>query len=155
MEKASSSSHHYPLSGGYDAVSLYAAPLDSGWSSLDQLVLPGFGELIHSQKDTPPMKGVWSGEKSVGSDYRPAIDSLMALDSELLRKFVATVVATGAAVSFSVTRDYGAVVLTILDGNQRHKVYPTDLQELTEALKDGIESFTPSQTPPNTGKPRR
>lgn len=98
------------------------------------------------------MKGVWGGDKGITTDRRPAIDSLSSVDAELLRRFIAVVVSTGAAVSISVTRDYGAVVLTVLDGSNKHKLYPTDMRELVQALEDGIESFTPSQPPPKTGK---
>lgn len=98
------------------------------------------------------MKGVWSGDKGITSAHRPAIDALSTVNPELLRKFVAAVVSTGAAVSISVTRDHSAVVLTVLDGNDRHKIYPTDLQELTQALEDGAASFTASEPPPNSKK---
>ena len=101
------------------------------------------------------MKGVWGGEKSIGTAHRPALDALSAVDPSLLRGFVAAVVATGAAVSISVTRDASAVVLTVLDGQNKHKLYPSDLQELMEALQDGIESFTPNQTPPKSNKQTR
>lgn len=149
---ASSSEHHYPLSGGDDMVWLYASPLDRGWTAYGQYLLPHIVEAYRSRKVEPPMKGVWSGEKSIGTTHRPAIDALTSVDPDLLRRFIASVVGTGAAVSISVTRDFGAVVLTVLDGSNKHKLYPTDLQELMEALQDGIESFSPSQPPPNTNK---
>lgn len=98
------------------------------------------------------MKGVWGGDKGITTDRKPAIDSLSSVDPELLRRFITSVVATGAALSISITRDYGAVVLTVLDGANKHKLYPSDAQELIQALEDGIESFTPGQTPPNSRK---
>lgn len=96
------------------------------------------------------MKGVWSGDKGISTTARPALDALSSVDPALLRSFIASVVTTGAAVSISITRDAGAVVLTVLDGNQKHKLYPSDLQELTQALEDGVASFTPSEPPPNS-----
>lgn len=152
---ASSSEHHYPLSGGYDAVCLYAAPLDSGWSSVEQALLPDFGVVYHAYSYEAPMKGVWSGEKSIGTTHRPAVDSLFAVNAELLRNFIAAVASSGAAVSVSITRDASAVVLTVLNGNEKHKLYPSDLQELTEALQDGVDSFTSApSTPPKQGTKR-
>lgn len=93
------------------------------------------------------MKGVWGGDKGITSDRNPALDSLSSVDPELLRRFVAVIVATGAAVSFSITRDGGAVVLTVLDGKDKHKLYPSDMRELAQAFEDGIESFAPSPPP--------
>lgn len=98
------------------------------------------------------MKGVWGGDKGISTDRKPAIDALSSVDPELLRRFVSVVVATGAAVSISITRDYGAVVLTVLDGSNKHKLYPSDARELIQALEDGIASFAPTETPPNTRK---
>lgn len=93
------------------------------------------------------MKGVWGGDKGISSERNPALDSLASVDPELLRRFIASVVGTGAAVSISITRDGGAVVLTVLDGKDKHKLYPSDMRELVQALEDGIESFTPSPPP--------
>lgn len=98
------------------------------------------------------MKGVWGGDKGITTDRKPAIDSLSSVDAELLRRFIAVVVSTGAAISISVTRDYGAVVLTVLDGSNKHKIYPSDMQELVQALEDGIASFAPTQTPPKSNR---
>lgn len=150
---ASSSEHHYPLSGGIDAVSLYAIPLDKGWSSVQQAILPGFGPLSRFIREVSTMKGVWGGDKGISSERNPALDSLASVDPELLRRFIASVVGTGAAVSISITRDGGAVVLTVLDGKDKHKLYPSDMRELVQALEDGIESFTPSP-PPTTKRGR-
>lgn len=150
--EASSSDHHHPLVRGIDAVSLYPIPLTSGWSAIDQLILPLYGPLAQWIHTGDGMKGVWGGDKGISTDRRPAIDSLSSVDPELLRRFIATVVATGAAVSISVTRDFGAVVLTVLDGSNKHKLYPADMQELVQALEDGIASFAPTQTPPNSRK---
>lgn len=94
------------------------------------------------------MKGVWGGDKGIKTDRRPALDALSSVDPGLFLRFVSVIVETGAAVSVSVTRDAGAIVLTVLDGSNKHKLYPSDLQELTVALEDGIASFT-SEPPPN------
>lgn len=152
---ASSSDHIYPLSAGFDAVSLYAEPCGRGWTAYEQALLPDFGAVYHAYVEDTAMKGVWGGDKNVSKDYKPAIDSLYAVDAELLRQFIAIAVATGVAVSFSVTRDFGATVLTVLDGKDKHKVYPTDVQELDAALRDGIESFGGTPPPPSTKAAKR
>lgn len=152
MAGASSSEHHHPLVRGVDTVSLYPLPCNGGWTAISQGILPSFGPLSQWIREDLPMKGVWGGDKGITTDRKPAIDSLSSVDPELLRKFIAVVVATGAAVSISVTRDFGAVVLTVLDGSNKHKLYPSDMQELVQALEDGIASFAPTQTPPNTRK---
>lgn len=104
------------------------------------------------------MKGLWSGEKNVSSTYRPAVDALRAINSELLRNAFAVVCSTGAALMVATTRDHGAVCLTLLDGSDRRKVYCSDVQELHQALADLIESFepaTPPTQPSGEAKPRK
>lgn len=152
MAEASSSSHHHPLVRGTAAVSLFAVPTGDRWSSIAQLILPEYGPLSQFIQEQTAMKGVWGGDKGITTDRKPAIDSLSSVDAELLRRFIAVVVSTGAAISISVTRDYGAVVLTVLDGSNKHKIYPSDMQELVQALEDGIASFAPTQTPPKSNR---
>lgn len=87
------------------------------------------------------MKGMWNSEKSADTTYRPAIDALSAVDSKLVALALAAVVSDGAALMFGTTRDYGAVCLTLMSGNDRRKVYPSNVQELEQALRDLVESF--------------
>lgn len=90
-----------------------------------------------------PMKGVWSKEKSQASNVRtPAMNSITSCDAKLLAEAIQTVINQGCALTFSMTRDKGAVVITLLDGDQRAKVYVEGAQETTEALSDLKESFT-------------
>lgn len=55
-------------------------------------------------------------------------------DSARLGLVLDCVIAAGAAVMLGATRDGGALVITILDGDQRHRTYCTDEHELTSAL---------------------
>lgn len=101
------------------------------------------------------MKGMWSGDKPSNSDYKPAVDSVSAIDPKLIATAVQAVLGTGAALIFSATRDYGAICLTLLDGNDRHKVYATNVQELQQALNDLVESMQPSRPPTHKVIPKR
>lgn len=101
------------------------------------------------------MKGIWSIEKSADTTYRPAIDALSAVDSKLLALAFAAVVSDGAALMVGTTRDYGAICLTLMSGNDRRKVYPSNVQELDQALRDLVDSFGQSeQLPPTSAKKR-
>lgn len=89
------------------------------------------------------MKGLWNSEKSVDATYRPALDALRAVDAGTLALALLAVVEHGCAFMVSATRDHGAICLTLLDGDRRHKVYPSNVQELNQALTDLIASFEP------------
>lgn len=99
------------------------------------------------------MRGMWSSDKSVNTAYRPGIDSLKAIDSAALRDAIVSAVDNGAGITFSSTRDFGAICITLLNGNERPKVYCTSAQELNQALLDLVDSLSP--TPPPTGKRAR
>jgi hypothetical protein len=53
------------------------------------------------------------------------------------------VLAEGAAVMVGRTRDGGALVLTVLDGDQRHRTYCSSTAELEAALESLEAAFTP------------
>jgi len=53
-----------------------------------------------------------------------------------------TVLAEGAAVMVGRTRDGGAVVLTVLDGDNRHRTYCSSTAELEAALESLEAAFT-------------
>lgn len=97
------------------------------------------------------MKGVWGGEKPIAGDYLPAIDGFRSVDGTLIRDAISAAISSGAAVSISCTRDFGALVLTLLDGNNKVKIYPTDAQEIAEAFADLKASFT-KEPPPQAKK---
>lgn len=88
------------------------------------------------------MRGMWNKEKSVNSSHRPALDALTAVEPSLLGKAIYAAIADGGALMFAATRDFGAINLTLMSGEQRVKVYPTNVQELNEALTDLVESLT-------------
>lgn len=101
------------------------------------------------------MKGIWNSEKSDNVEYRPALDALKAVNPTVLADALHAVVSDGAALMFGTTRDYGAICLTLMSGNDRRKVYPSNVQELDQALRDLAESFQPAPPPtPQVGRKR-
>jgi hypothetical protein len=42
-----------------------------------------------------------------------------------------------------------------MDGNERHKLYPANVQELDQALRDLIESFDTTKTAPTPPRKTR
>lgn len=93
------------------------------------------------------MRGMWDKSTAVNRDYAPALDALKAIDAKVLTDALLAVVEHGCALMIGATRDKGAISLTLLDGNDRHRVYPTDVQELHQALIDLAESLAPKSTP--------
>ena len=96
------------------------------------------------------MRGMWGGDKPTNSEYKPAIDGFGSVDGTTLRDAIVAAISDGAAVQFSCTRDFGAVVVTLLNGNDKLKVYPTNAQEIAQCLEDLRDSFT--KQPPKAGK---
>ena len=137
-------------------VSLYADPGSHKNEAVIQLCLPGFADVLFASIDEViNMKGVWSGSKNTDASYRPGIDALTAVDSALLASAILSAVEHGCALMFGATRDGGAVALTLLDGNERHKLYPQNVQELNQALRDLIESLAPEVKPTPRGGSKR
>lgn len=87
------------------------------------------------------MRGMWDKSTAVNRDYAPALDALKAVDHDTLTAALLAVVEHGCALMIGATRDKGAISLTLLDGNERHRVYPTDVQELHQALTDLVASL--------------
>lgn len=87
------------------------------------------------------MKGMWSNDKSENATYRVALDALSALPEGLLESALLAVVENGCALMVSATRDKGALCLTLLDGDKRHRVYPASAPELVAALTDLRDSL--------------
>jgi len=61
---------------------------------------------------------------------------------------LALVIASGAAIMLGATRDGNTLVITLLDGELRDKVYITDLDEMRQALTDLAAWAAPSDNPP-------
>lgn len=101
------------------------------------------------------MRGMWDKNNAVSRDYAPALDALKAIDSKVLTDALLSVVEHGCALMIGATRDKGAISLTLLDGNDRHRVYPTDVQELHQALLDLTESLAPKPSPKGAAKTTR
>lgn len=138
-------SWHWLYLRGHSAVSLYADPLSGANEAQLQWILTGYDEFFAPISKEWVMKGLWNSEKSVDATYRPALDALRAVDASILALALLAVVENGSAFMVSATRDHGAICLTLLDGERRHKVYPSNVQELDQALRDLIESFAPSK----------
>ncbi len=141
----STASWHWLYLAGHSAVSLYADPQSGANAGELQWILPGFEEFFAPISKEWDMKGLWNSEKSVDATYRPALDALRAVDASTLAVALLAVVENGCAFMVSATRDHGAICLTLLDGDRRHKVYPSSVQELNQALLDLSESFAPSK----------
>lgn len=137
-------------------VSLYANPAQQWNAATIQYTLPGTFDILYPQHtEVLAMKGVWNAQKATNRDYRPGIDALTAVNKELLAVAILSAVEHGCALMFGATRDGGAVALTLLDGNDRHKLYPQNVQELDQALQDLVESLAPGPSRSNPAKPKR
>jgi hypothetical protein len=102
------------------------------------------------------MKGLWSKDKGDLRGYKPALDALKAIDREILTSALLAVVENGCALMIGATRDHGAVSLILMDGNERHKLYPANVQELQQAFEDLIASLggDPESVKPSGRKTR-
>lgn len=136
---------HWLYLSGERAVSLYANPAQSHSEATVQWILTGYDEFFAPISRELAMKGLWNSEKSVDASYRPALDALRAVSGDTLAAALLAVVENGSAFMVSATRDHGAICLTLLDGDRRHKVYPTNVQELDQALRDLIDSLSPAK----------
>lgn len=76
--------------------------------------------------------------KSAGTREKvhTAAEVLRKAPPKLTLDTLACVVDNGAAVILSGTRDGGALVITLLDGDDKDKVYCEDVDDLREALTD-------------------
>ncbi len=74
-----------------------------------------------------------SVKRQVGAGFLADVPGLTAT--------IDRVIATGDAVMFSRTGDGGAVVITLLAGNDRHKAYAADQDELDAAVARLAEAY--------------
>lgn len=151
MGVASSSSAqvwHWLFLPGLQAWSLYANPSARRSEASLQWILPGFDAFYQPTSEDLVMKGLWNKERIANTGYRPALDALNAIDRDLLVQALHSVAEHGCALMVGATRDHGAISLILLDGNERHKLYPANVQELDQALRDLIESFDTTKTAP-------
>lgn len=97
------------------------------------------------------MRGAFAGDTSVNPVNRSASDYLRACDRSTLVDAIAAAVSDGVAVLFALTRDHGAVVVTVLDGDKRHKAYANNQEEFDGLVGDLAASFAGgNDTPPNS-----
>lgn len=134
--------HHWLLDGRLEAVSLYAEAGTKSNVGVLQWILPGCISQWRSFSQEFTMKGMWSNDKSENATYRVALDALNAVPEGLLTSAVLAVVENGCALMVSATRDKGALCLTLLDGDKRHRVYPASAAELVAALTDLRDSLS-------------
>jgi hypothetical protein len=94
------------------------------------------------------MRGMWAGDKPRDQTVRlPAMDALCSCDPSLVCRAIQAATNDGCALTFSMTRDKGSLVVTLLNGNDRPKVYVKDAAELTQCLQDLLDSFEPTSPP--------
>lgn len=72
-----------------------------------------------------------------GIHTRPSFDQ-----SSDLTTAVELLVKSGCAVMFGATRDDGAVVFTILDGDNRHRTYCSNDEEFHEAIESICRTYS-------------
>jgi len=82
------------------------------------------------------VKNVFSKGESGSAKKSTAPDLLRKAPKELFLNTIASVIDSGAAVILAATRSGDALVITLLDGDGKDKVYCTSVDELREALTD-------------------
>jgi len=82
-------------------------------------------------------------ERVASSASHKAVATWEDADSETLWRAVCEVTEAGDALTFSRTRDGGAVTLTVLSGTERVRQYATGAEEIAELLQLVRESAQP------------
>lgn len=94
--------------------------------------------------DTRGKGGNFAKTKNPFQNINPAQAARPALDDcGDLPKVAERVIAAGCAIMLGATRDGGAVVITIFDGDTRHKTYCSDDLELDRAMAALIDVYEP------------
>jgi hypothetical protein len=75
-----------------------------------------------------------------GNNPRKVVATWEEADAETLWRAIAAVTDAGDAIMFGRTRDEGAVVLTLLSGDERIRQYATGVEEIAELLRAVRES---------------
>lgn len=89
------------------------------------------------------MKNVFSKGEQGGPKKATASDLLRRAPKELTLNTLASVIDSGAAIIIASTRNGDALVLTLLDGDSKDKVYISDVEELRTALTDLAAAYVP------------
>lgn len=63
-----------------------------------------------------------------------AVEFIEEISPELMRDAISRILSGGDAVMIGATSDGGALVLTVMEGTERHKEYLTSAQQLTQLL---------------------
>jgi len=96
-------------------------------------------------KEPTPIKGKggnFSTSKNPFAQSRASGAAPELVTVPLLAKALDTVLQSGCAVLMGHTRDGGALVLTILDGQDRHRTYCASEDELEAAVKAMLDLYT-------------
>jgi hypothetical protein len=64
-------------------------------------------------------------------------------DTAMVAQAIDRVLTSGCAIMLGQTRDGGALVITILEGDNRHRTYCSDEQELDDAVTAMYENYAP------------
>lgn len=92
-------------------------------------------------------RGMFNSSKETPSKGSNASDIIRKGPAKLLQDVLAAVVDAGPAVMFGATRDGNTIVVTYLDGQDRNKVYITDLDEWRQCLTDLAASVAADEVP--------
>lgn len=111
----------------------------------------------YDELEQPKMKGMFAKEKATARNSDNVQRMLEEISPELIRAAIRAAVENGACVMFAGTRDNGAIVVTLLNGQERAKAYPTSTPELEQCLQDLAESCGADITTllPKRPKPRQ
>lgn len=92
-------------------------------------------------------KGRFGGGKNVSARGHNARSLLEKGPSKLLAETLALALDQGAAVMFGATRDGNTLIITLLDGDLREKVYIEDMDDYRQTLTDLAATVAPDEDP--------
>lgn len=92
-------------------------------------------------------RGMFNSSREAPQHGHTAADIIRKGPAKLLQDVLAAIVDAGPAVMFGATRDGNTIVVTYLDGQDRNKVYITDVEEWRQCLTDLAASVAPDDEP--------
>lgn len=95
---------------------------------------------MEAQKRTRTGNGSKYGlDSAMGKPEGSAAEFVEAVNVELLRDAIARIVGAGDALMFSATSDGGALVMLVMEGGDKRKVYITSDTKLHDVLKSIVQ----------------
>lgn len=79
--------------------------------------------------------GLWDTRPNPFKELQGRPNTVSLGDIPRLGMALDTVLAQGCAFMFGLTRDGGAMVLTVLDGDERHRTYCSSQHDLEQAIE--------------------